>query len=155
MRRGKCRQEDGEYDSDHRVLISGNVAPEAGSTKTDGSMVSRFYCEPSHATRNPFTRWLSGCNATNLGLMKSAGADHQRGGLTAISKRISERGRCAARWIWFNWAQPTGDFKRTLYLITSSIHRALYTGGVVLWLCISSINTSFKKELPVHHINRL
>lgn len=88
---GWCRQADSDDDSDHGVLISGNVVPEARCKKTDGNMVSRFSREASHATINPFMGWLSGCNATNLGLMKSTGADHQRGGLLAISKRIFRR----------------------------------------------------------------
>lgn len=111
---GWCRQEDGGYDSDHGVLISGNAVPEAGCKKTDGNMVRRFSREASHATRNPFMRWLSGCNATNLGLMKSTGAGHQRGGLLAIYKRISERARCAVRWNWFNCAQPRWGFLKDI-----------------------------------------
>lgn len=85
-----CRRRDGECDSDHRVLISGKVAQEAGSTKTDGHMVHRFPYEASHTTRNPFMRWLSECNATNLGLMKNTGAECQQRGLSSIPKRIFE-----------------------------------------------------------------
>lgn len=86
----KSRRQDGEGDSDHRVLISGKVAQEAGTTKTDGHMVHRFPYEASHTTRNPFMRWLSECNAPNLGLMKNTGAACQQWGLSTIPKRISE-----------------------------------------------------------------
>lgn len=87
----KCGRQDAKCDSDHGVLISGKVAPEAGSTKTDGNMVHRFPYEASHTTRNLFMRWLSECNATNLGLMKNTGAEWQQRRLSAISKRIFER----------------------------------------------------------------
>lgn len=86
----KCKRHDGEGDSDHGVLISGKVPQEAGSMKTDGHMVHQFPYEASLTTRNPFMRWLSVCNATNLGLMKNTGATCQRWGLSTIPKRISE-----------------------------------------------------------------
>lgn len=35
-------------------------------------------------------RWLSECNATNLGLMRNTGAVCQQRGLSTIPKRISE-----------------------------------------------------------------
>lgn len=84
------RRQDGECDSDHRVSISRKVAQEAGNSKTQGHMVQRFPYEASHTTRNLFTRWLSGCNATNLGLMKNTGAECQQRGLSTIPKRIFE-----------------------------------------------------------------
>lgn len=91
----KCKRHDGEGDSDYGVLISGKVPRETGSTKTDGHMVHRFPYEASLTTRNPFMRWLSACNATNLGLMKNTGAVCQRRGLSTVPKRISENPRCA------------------------------------------------------------
>lgn len=111
----KCRRQDGECDSDHRVLISGKVALEAGSTKTDGNAVHRFPYEASHTTRNPFMRWLSECNATNLGLMKNTGAERQRWRLSAISKRIFERPDVPPPNL------IAGGFKRTSYQVTQYI----------------------------------
>lgn len=72
------------------MLISGKVSRETGNTKTDGHMVHRLPYEASLTTRNPFMRWLSACNATNLGLMRNTGAAWRRRRLPTITKRISE-----------------------------------------------------------------
>lgn len=72
------------------MLISGKVSRETGNTKTDGHMVHRLPYDASLTTRNPFMRWLSACNATNLGLMRNTGAAWRRRRLPTITKRISE-----------------------------------------------------------------
>lgn len=145
----KCKRHDGEGDSDHGVLISGKVPQEAGSMKTDGHMVHRFPYEASLTTRNPFMRWLSACNATNLGLMKNTGAACQQWGLSTIPKRISESPDVPC--IEFDSAVliPAGLFKTMSYQVIYSTQRVLYT--TEMFRVIVSVHQHHKYMRKLNH----
>lgn len=152
-KRNKCRRHDGEGDSAHGVLISGKVPQEAGSMKTDGHMVQRFPYEPSLTTRNPFMRWLSACNATNLGLMKNTGAVCQQWELSAIPKRISESPDVPC--VEFDSAVLSlqGLLKRCLISLYI-VYRVLYTTEIFLNVHVLSFVIRSSFGLITQHYNK-